>query len=125
MKKYKILVVEDESSLQESLREFLTLEKFEVVSAFNGEEGVEKVQTEKPNLVLLDIILPKKNGFEVLEFIRGNKDLEKTPVILLTNMERAEDVNKAFELGVTTYLVKSSYTLEDIAKKIKENLGID
>jgi DNA-binding response OmpR family regulator len=124
MKKYKILIVEDEASLQESLREFLSMENFETVSALNGDDGIALVEKEKPDLILLDIILPKKNGFEVLEEIKKNKKTEKIPVILLTNLESAEDVNRAFDLGVTTYLIKSSYTLEDIVKKIKENLGI-
>jgi len=124
MKKYKILIIEDESSLQTSLKEFLSLEDFETVSAFNGEEGIELAAKENPDLILLDIILPKKNGFEVLEEIKKDKKTEKTPVILLTNLESTEDVNKAFEMGVTTYLVKSSYTLEDIVKKIKETLGV-
>lgn len=124
MKKNKILIVEDESSLQASLKEFLSMENFEALSAFNGDEGIKMAQEENPDLILLDIVLPKKNGFEVLEFIRKNKKTEKIPVILLTNMESAEDVNRAFDLGVTTYLVKSSYTLEDIVKKIKETLNI-
>jgi DNA-binding response OmpR family regulator len=124
MKKYKILIIEDESSLQTSLKEFLSLENFETVSAFNGEEGIELAAKENPDLILLDIILPKKNGFEVLEEIKKNKETEKIPVILLTNLESTEDVNRAFEMGVTTYLIKSSYTLEDIVKKIKETLGL-
>ena len=124
MKKYKILIIEDEVSLQESLKEFLALEKFETVSAFNGEEGITLVGRENPDLILLDIILPKKNGFEVLEEIKKNKKTQKIPVILLTNLESAEDVNRAFELGATTYLIKSSYALEDIVKKIKESLGL-
>ena len=124
MKKYKILIIEDESSLQDSLSEFLSMEKFETVSAFNGEDGIALAKKEKPDLILLDIVLPKKNGFEVLEEIKKNKETEKIPVILLTNLESTEDVNRAFDFGVTTYLIKSSYTLEDIVRKIKENLGI-
>lgn len=124
MKKYKILIIEDESSLQDSLGEFLSMEKFETVSAFNGEDGIALAKKEKPDLILLDIVLPKKNGFEVLEEIKKNKETEKIPVILLTNLESTEDVNRAFDFGVTTYLIKSSYTLEDIVRKIKENLGI-
>lgn len=123
MKTYKILVVEDERSLQQSLREFLSAEKFETVGALNGEEGIKMALKENPDLILLDIILPKKNGFEVLEAIRKNKKTEKIPVILLTNLENAEDITKAFELGVKTYLVKSSYTLEEIVKKVKEELA--
>lgn len=125
MKKYKILIIEDESSLQASLKEFLSLENFETASAFNGEEGVELAIKECPDLILLDIILPKKNGFEVLEEIKKNEKTKKIPVILLTNLESPDDVTKAFEMGVTTYLVKSSYSLEDIVKKIKETINVE
>ncbi len=125
MKKYKILIIEDESSLQASLKEFLSLENFETIGAFNGEEGVELAIKECPDLILLDIILPKKNGFEVLEEIKKNEKTKKIPVILLTNLESPDDVTKAFEMGVTTYLVKSSYSLEDIVKKIKETINVE
>lgn len=124
MENKKILVIEDEATLQKALTEYLTEEKFEVVGALDGEEGVEKAETEMPDLILLDIILPKMDGFKVLEEIKSNEKTKKIPVILLTNLESAEDIQKAFEKGATTYLVKSDYKLEDVVSKIKETLKI-
>jgi DNA-binding response OmpR family regulator len=120
----KILVVEDEVSLQKSLSEFLVEENFEVISALDGEKGLIMAQEEKPDLILLDIILPKKDGYEVLTELKQGENTKRIPVILLTNLEGPEDIEKAFESGASTYLVKSNYKLEDIVKKIKETLKI-
>lgn len=122
MEKKKILIIEDEETLQKALREYLTEEKFEVVSALDGQEGLISSETEMPDLILLDIILPKIDGFKVLEGIKKNEKTKNIPVILLTNLESVEDIQKAFEKGATTYLVKSDYKLEDVVKKIKETL---
>lgn len=122
MENKKILIVEDEETLQKALREYLTEEKFEVVSALDGQEGLTLAEAEMPDLILLDIILPKIDGFKVLEGIKGNDKTKNIPVILLTNLESAEDIQKAFEKGATTYLVKSDYKLEDVVSKIKETL---
>lgn len=118
----KILVIEDEDTLQRALLEFLESEGFKAVSATDGEMGVEMVKKEKPDLVLLDIILPKKDGYKVLAEIKKDPETKKIPVILLTNLESPEDVQRAFELGATTYLVKSNYKLEDVVNRIKEML---
>ena len=122
MAKKKILIVEDESSLQNAMKEFLLAEEFEVVCASDGEVAVFLAKKENPDLILLDIVLPKKDGFEVLTELKGDVKTEKIPVILLTNLESADDVDKAFALGVSTYLVKSNYKLEEIVQKIKETL---
>jgi DNA-binding response OmpR family regulator len=122
MEKKKILVIEDEETLQKALKEYLTEEKFDVVSALDGEEGLTLSEKEQPDLILLDIILPKIDGFKVLEGIKENKKTKNIPVILLTNLESVEDIQKAFEKGATTYLVKSDYKLEDVVIKIKETL---
>ncbi|HLN19385.1 MAG TPA: response regulator [Patescibacteria group bacterium] len=124
MSKKRILVIEDEVSLNQALVEFLSSETFEVFSAHDGEEGIRMTKSKKPDLVLLDIILPKKDGYEVLEELKANEETKNIPVILLTNLESAQDVQKAFDKGATTYLVKSSYKMEDIEKKIKETLNI-
>ncbi|MFZ2226446.1 MAG: response regulator [Candidatus Moraniibacteriota bacterium] len=118
----KILIVEDEPTLNKALEEFLVEEKFEVFSAFDGEEGIKLAKEKSPDLILLDIILPKKDGFEVLDYLKLDKKTQKIPVVLLTNLESAEDIEKAFNKGATTYLVKANYRLEDIVKKIKETL---
>lgn len=120
----KIIIIEDESALRTTMIEFLKEEGFEAMGAEDGEMGVELVKKEKPDLILLDIILPKKDGFEVLTEIKADENTKKIPVILLTNLESPEDIEKAFEKGVTTYLVKSNYKMEDVVKKIKETLKI-
>lgn len=121
----KILIVEDEPILNKALTEFLTEEGFNVLNAFDGEEAIELTKAKKPDLILLDIILPKKDGYEVLDELRADEKIKKVPIILLTNLESAENIQKAFDRGATTYLVKSNYKLEDIIKKIKEVLGQD
>ncbi|HEX7586663.1 MAG TPA: response regulator [Patescibacteria group bacterium] len=124
MEKKKILIIEDESTLQKALAEFLTEEGFEVFSALDGEMGAEMAKKGKPDLVLLDIILPKKDGYEVLDELKGSDETKMIPVILLTNLESAEDIDRAFEKGANTYLVKSNYKLEEVVGKIKETLGM-
>lgn len=120
----KILIIEDESTLRKTMAEYLSAEKFEAVEAADGETGLELARKEIPDLILLDIILPKKNGLEVLEELKKDEKTKAIPVILLTNLESSEDIERAFEKGASTYLVKSDYRLEDIVRKIKETLKI-
>jgi DNA-binding response OmpR family regulator len=118
----KILVVEDDRSLQNAVVEMLTQEGYQAISALDGEEGLEKLKAEKPDLILLDIILPKKDGYEVLAEIKKGED-KNIPVLILTNLEEVENVQKALDLGATTFMVKSDFSLKDIMTKIKENLN--
>ena len=119
----KILFIEDESALQKTLGEVLQQEGYQVVSALNGEVGVELAKKEIPDLILLDLVLPKLHGFEVLKKLKEAPETEKIPVIVLTNLEETEDVEKALELGATTYLVKENYSLEEVIEKIKKTIG--
>jgi two-component system, OmpR family, response regulator VicR len=119
----KILIVEDDRALQSALVEVLTKEKYEIVSAYDGEEGVQKAESENPDLILLDLILPKKNGFEALAEIK-NGPRKDTPVLILTNLEEIENVQKALDLGAKTFMVKSDFSLKEIIEKIKENLSL-
>ena len=121
----KILFVEDEPSLQKTIKEVLTQEKFEVLIASDGEEGLKLVKEKKPDLILLDLILPKKDGFEVLKELKEDDNTKDIPVIVLTNLEGTGDVEKALELGATTYLVKANYELDDILKLVKDHLPKD
>jgi len=121
--KKKILVIEDEATLQKSLSEVLIQEGYDVVSAYDGLRGLELAQEEKPDLILLDIILPKMNGFEVLKRIKRNRDTSQILVVILTNLSNISDVQKTLDLGATTYLVKADFHLEDVLKKIKEVLN--
>jgi DNA-binding response OmpR family regulator len=122
MGKKRILIIEDEATLQRALSEFLTAEGFEVINALDGQEGLDLAKEKNPDLILLDIILPKKDGYEVLAEVKKDEKIGKVPVVLLTNLESAEDIQRAFDAGATTYLVKSNYKLEDVVKKIKEIL---
>jgi len=120
MESKKILIIEDEETLQKALTEYITAEKFEVTSALDGEKGLQMAKEQSPDLILLDIILPKMDGFKVLEEIKKDPKTKNIPVILLTNLESPEDIQKAFEKGATTYLVKSDFKLEEVVEKIKE-----
>jgi DNA-binding response OmpR family regulator len=120
----KILIIEDDLVLQKSLKEYLSSEGFEIECASDGEEGIQKAIAEKPDLILLDIILPKKDGYEVLQEVKANPEISHIPVVLLTNLDGITDVEKALELGATTYLVKADYKLEEVTEKVKEILNV-
>ncbi|MBT4597773.1 response regulator [bacterium] len=114
----KILIVEDEKSMRESLQETFEDGNFEVLTEEDGESVMDVVKEEEPDIILLDIILPKKDGFEVLSELKGEVGTKNIPVILSTNLSDPSDIQKALDLGATTYLVKSNYSLDDIVKKV-------
>jgi DNA-binding response OmpR family regulator len=118
----KLLIIEDDAVLRKALSEYLESEGFEVITAEDGEVGESLATTEKPDLILLDIVLPKKDGYQVLREVKANPETTHIPIVLLTNLGSVDDVEKALELGATTYLVKSDYRLEEITEKIKEIL---
>ncbi len=118
----KILFIEDESALQKTFGEILRQEGCEMISALDGETGLRLAETEKPDLILLDLILPKVHGFDVLKQLKENKTTKEIPVIVLTNLEKMGDIERAIELGAKTYLVKANYSLEEVIGKIKSAL---
>ncbi|MCR4322750.1 MAG: response regulator [Candidatus Azambacteria bacterium] len=120
----KIVFIEDETTLQKMLSVALEEAGYSVITAADGETGLAAVRSEIPDLVLLDLILPKMDGFTVLNEIKKDETTTGIPVIVLTNLESAEDVGKVVALGATTYLVKANYDLPDIVEKIKEILGV-
>jgi len=117
-----ILIVEDEPSLQKTLAGALTDAGYEVLQAFDGESGLEMTKQKKPDLLLLDLILPKKHGLELLKGIKEDKETSQIPVIVITNVEEPEDIMKAMELGAKAYLVKTNYSIHDILEKIASAL---
>jgi len=119
----KILFVEDESALQKTFGDVLTKEGYDMISALDGEAGLRLAKERKPDLILLDLILPKMDGFEVLKQLKKEVETKAIPVIVLTNLERVVDIEKAIEAGATTYLVKANYTLEEVLEKIKKALS--
>ena len=118
----KILLIEDESALQKSLGDLLREKGFEVISAVDGKTGLRLAKESLPDLILLDLILPRMHGLELLKKLKEDKNTKNIPVIILTNLENISDIEKAIELGATTYLVKANYSLEEIAEKVKKAL---
>jgi len=118
----KILFIEDDSALQKTLGDTLRQEGYNLISALDGEIGLRMVQKENPDLVLLDLILPKLDGFEVLQRLKEDPKTKGIPIIILTNLERMEDIDRALELGASTYLVKANYTLEEVVEKVEKVL---
>ncbi|MDX1607852.1 MAG: response regulator [Candidatus Spechtbacterales bacterium] len=118
----KILFAEDEETLQKAMKQRLTEEGYEVLVAHDGETAIEMAKKEKPDLVLLDLILPKKDGFEVLEEMKADEKLNDIPVVVLTNLETNRDIQRVLDAGATTYLVKANYEIDDVLDKLKNIL---
>lgn len=119
MSAQKIVLVEDDEILSKVLSTELSDAGFEVSQAFDGEAGLELVRSKQPDLVLLDLILPKKHGFAVLEELKKSPETKAIPVIILTLLGEDEDIKKGLRLGANDYLVKSSHAIGEIVDKIK------
>ncbi len=119
----KILIIEDESNLRKSIEEILTGEGYTVFGAGDGEEGLAMAKEKKPDMVLLDLILPKKDGFTVLKELRDDPSTGKIPVIVLSNLGEMEDIGRVLELGANKYLVKTDYKLSEVIDKVNETFG--
>ena len=117
-----ILLVEDERSLSSVLGFELKKSNFDVEFAYDGEEALEKLEKIKPDLILLDLILPKINGFDVLEKIKQNFDTRSIPVIVLSNLGSDDDIKRAIKLGASDYYVKAQHPLLEIVEKISKFL---
>jgi DNA-binding response OmpR family regulator len=118
----KILVVEDDRFLRELVKRKLIGENFEVGEAVDGEEALRKAKEEKPDLILLDLILPSIDGFEVLARIKEDPSLASIPVIILSNLGQREEIEKGLKLGAIDYLVKAHFTPGEIIEKVKNIL---
>ncbi|MFH1643286.1 MAG: response regulator [Patescibacteria group bacterium] len=118
----KILVVEDDKFLRELITQKISNEGFDVVGAVDGEDGIKKIKEEKPDLVLLDLILPGIDGFEVLSQMKADPTVKSIPVIILSNLGQREDVERGIELGAKDYLIKAHFTPVEIIEKVKANL---
>ena len=116
----KILIVEDEAFLSQALVDKMKKAGFEVDSAVDGEQGLEKIKSFKPNLVLLDLLMPKKNGHDVLKEVKKSDELKDIPVIILSNFGDKVEIKKAMDEGARDYFVKASLKLEDLIVRVKE-----
>jgi len=120
--KQTILLVEDDEFLAELYATKLNLEGYEVLIASDGEKGLKMATDKLPELILLDIILPKMDGFEVLKEMKSKKKTTKIPVILLTNLSQKDEVKKGLELGADDYLIKAHFMPSEVISKIKKVL---
>lgn len=119
----KVLVVEDDKFLRELIVSKLAKEGYDVSVAVDGEEGVQKIKEEKPDLILLDLILPGIDGFEVLSQTKSDPTVSAIPIIILSNLGQREDVERGLALGANDYLIKAHFTPSEIVAKLKGLLG--
>jgi DNA-binding response OmpR family regulator len=119
----KIMIIEDDHFLSSLVKVRLEKDGFAVVQAFDGDQAISMLRTEIPNLVMLDLIMPKVNGFDVLKTISLTPGLEKIPVVIVSNLAQDSDIEKAKELGAKEYFVKVKISIDDLVEKIKSLAG--
>lgn len=120
----KILLVEDDAFLASVYATKFELEGFSVILAEDGEQGLKAAERQLPNLILLDILMPKMDGFEMLHRLRLDPKLMHIPVVMLTNLGQKEDVERAFQEGATDYLIKAHFVPGEAVKKVKKILHL-
>jgi two-component system response regulator MprA len=118
-----ILIVEDDLALSGALENKLVAEKFKVLTAKDGHEGLESALKNKPDLILLDLIMPRMNGIEMLRKLREGKWGRTVPVLVLTNDDNPESMHQSLKDNAIDYLIKADWDLENVIKKIKTKLG--
>lgn len=119
----KILLIEDEEIMVNLLQKKLTQEGYEISVARDGEEGLKLIREAVPNLVLLDIIMPKKGGFEVMEVMQKDKRLRKIPVIIISNSGQPVELDRAKELGAKDWLIKTDFDPQEVLDKVVKQIG--
>lgn len=113
-----ILIVEDEAFLAKALQDNLQTLGYASSVVFDGEEALERIKTERPDLILLDLLLPKRDGFYVLTKLKENPEWAKIPTLILSNLGGDADIKRALELGADDYLVKSQHSIDEVLNKI-------
>jgi len=119
----KILLIEDEEIMIDLLQKKLTKEGYEVSIARDGEEGLQLMRGEKLDLILLDIIMPKMGGFEVMAEMQKDKELKKIPIIVISNSGQPVELDKAQKLGAKDWLIKTEFDPQEVIEKVKKQLG--
>lgn len=117
-----ILLIDDDTFLIRIYQTKLELEGYKVLTAQDGEKGLAIIRKHKPDLILLDAVLPKINGFDLIKKIKRNKILSQIPVIFLTNLSSQQDIKKALDLGVSDYLIKAQAMPDEVIQKINKTL---
>lgn len=116
----KVIIIEDEETLLNLLDIKLNQEGYEVEVARDGQEGLEKIKTNQPDLILLDIVMPKMGGFEVMEALRKDEELSKIPIIIISNSGQPVELDRAKELGVVDWLIKTDFDPQEVVDKVKK-----
>ena len=119
----KILIIEDEEIMYTALERKLKSTGYEVSVAEDGVEGLEKMRKEKPDLILLDIIMPRKGGFEVMEEMQKEEDLKNIPIIVISNSGQPVELDKAKELGAQDWLIKTEFDPQEVIEKVRKQIG--
>ena len=119
----KVLLIEDEELILGLLEKKLKNKGYEVSVARDGEEGLKKMRERKPDLVLLDIVMPKKGGFEVMEEMKKDPALKKIPVIIVSNSGQPVELDRAKELGAKDWLIKTEFDPQEVIDKVKKQIG--
>lgn len=116
----KILLIEDEKIMVDLLQKKIAMEGYDISVARDGEEGLEMMRNNKPDLILLDIIMPKKGGFDVMEEMQTDKELKEIPIIIISNSGQPVEIDRAKELGVKDFLIKTEFDPQEVIEKIKK-----
>lgn len=119
----KILLIEDEEIMVSLLQRKLTEEGYDFFVAGNGEEGLKLMKEVKPDLILLDIIMPKKGGFEVMEEMQQDEQIKNIPIIIISNSGQPVELDRAKELGARDWLVKTEFDPKEVVEKVKKQIG--
>lgn len=118
----RIMIVEDDPYIMRVYERKFQAEGFTITTAKNGEEGLGKVQSAKPDIILLDLVMPKKDGFEFVRELRKDDSFAKTPIIVLTNLGQEHDIERAQKLGISAYLLKSNQSIQDVFEMVQKTL---
>ncbi len=119
----KILIIEDEEIMLDLIRRKMTSEGYEVIVARDGEEGLRMIKDGQPDLVLLDLVMPKRNGFSVLEEVQKDEELRKIPIVIVSNSGHPVELSRARKLGARDWLVKTEFDPRELVEKVKGQLG--
>lgn len=120
MDKHKVLLVEDDSFLIDILIQKFESDKYNVLHADNGKDAIKIAHEEEPEVILLDIILPGMNGFEIIEKLKSDQMTADIPVVFLSNLGQKEDIEKGKELGAVDFIVKANHSLDEIVQRAEE-----
>lgn len=118
MKKNKILLIEDDKSLIKILKKAINTDEYEIVLAVNADQGFRLAKEKNPNVIVLDVLMPGKTGFDCLRQLKNEPKTKKIPVIILSNLGQDEEIRLAISLGASGYLVKANFTIDEVIKKI-------